>query len=256
MSGLQFQKSVADPCLYFKWDDKDGLIVRLSWIDDLLVINKSKECVLREVERVKEVFGVDDVGSFEDYLGCKLDFNWKKPSCRLTQPVLVKSMQDMHGAASARRVPLPATAGTTLSRVIEGDKDVASGDEQTYYQGLVGQLLHLSSWSRPDISNAVREVSRHGHQCARRHINAAKKIAAYVWQTPNRGWILEPKRRWNGRDKSFKFKIYEKECYWFCRLFGRVAGSYKICHAKNHSFISYRGRAYCSGSVCTGDVFL
>ena len=155
--------------------------------DDILIVNRSKNCVLREVERVKEVFGVDDVGPFEDYLGCKLDFKWTKPSCRLTQTVLIKSMQDIHEAAGAKMVRLPAAAGTTLSTADKGDKDVMGGAEHTYYGGLVGKLLHMSSWS--DISNAVREVSRHDHRCAQRHVKAAKKIAAYVWQTPNRGWI-------------------------------------------------------------------
>ena len=79
MSGLKFQKSAADPCLNFKWDDEEGLIVWLSWIEDLLIVNRSKKCVLREVERIIGVFGVDDVGPLEDYLGCKLDFNWAKP---------------------------------------------------------------------------------------------------------------------------------------------------------------------------------
>ena len=140
----------------------------LSWIDDLLIVNRSKKCVLREVERVKGVFGVDDVGPLEDYLGCKLKFDWEKPSCRLTQPVPIKSMQDVHRASSAKTVRLPATVGTKLIKANEGDKDVVGGKEQTYYRGLAGQLLHMSSWSRPDISNAVREVSRHGHRCAQR----------------------------------------------------------------------------------------
>ena len=67
-----------------------------------------------------------------------------------------------------QQVPLPATAGTTLSKANEGDKDVVGGAEHTYYRGLVGKLMHMSSWSRPDISNAVKEVSRHGHRCAQR----------------------------------------------------------------------------------------
>ena len=117
-----------------------------------------------------------------------------------------------------QQVPLPATAGTTLSKANEGDKDVVGGAEHTYYRGLVGKLMHMSSWSRPDISNAVKEVSRHGHRCAQRHIRAAKKIAAYVWQTPNRGWTLEPKRRWNGLDKSLKFKVH-----------GRPDSNYAMC---------------------------
>ena len=72
MLNLSFTKSLADPCLYYKWHPTHGLIVWLSWIDDLLIINRCKGCVLNEVEQLKKVFEVDDVGPLEDYLGCKL----------------------------------------------------------------------------------------------------------------------------------------------------------------------------------------
>ena len=116
MLTLGFAKSHADPCLYFKWDATHGLIVWLSWIGDLLVFNKCEACVLAEVQGIKEVFDVDDVGPLEDYLGCKLDFNWSVPYCRLTQPVLVQSMRDLHGVDTVKRVKLPATSGTTLQK--------------------------------------------------------------------------------------------------------------------------------------------
>ena len=137
-------------------------------------------------------------------------FNRNAPYCRLTQPVLVQSMSDLHKAEASKAVNLPATPGTTLQKAQHGDPDVMDRGGQRDYRGLVGQLLHMASWSRPEINNAVREVSRHGHCCTAKHVKAAKKIAAYIWQTPEQGWTLHPNRKWDGKDKTFKFKVSGK----------------------------------------------
>ena len=111
-------------------------------------------------------------------------------------------MHDQHEANNRKPTYLPATANTTLHRVGEGDSEFVNPAEKS-----VGQLLHMAAWSRPDICNAVREVSRHGHKSKKEHMAAAKKIATFIWQTPSRGWTLSPTRRWDGKDWSFQFKV-------------------------------------------------
>jgi hypothetical protein len=39
---MHFQRSKADPCLYYKWND-DGLILWISWVDDCLVAGNEKQ---------------------------------------------------------------------------------------------------------------------------------------------------------------------------------------------------------------------
>jgi hypothetical protein len=53
---------------------------------------------------------------------------------------------------------LPAKPGQILMKGEE--KDVLSASEQSKYRSGVGKLRYLATWSRPDILNAVREVSR------------------------------------------------------------------------------------------------
>ena len=42
MASIGLLKSKADPCLYFTWDALYGLVVILSWIDDLLILGHMK----------------------------------------------------------------------------------------------------------------------------------------------------------------------------------------------------------------------
>ena len=87
MHSLSFRKKCADPYLNHRWDEGNGLMIWASRCDDLLAVGRKKQAVLEEVEGIKGAFNVDDVGVLEDYLGCKLEFDWDNRSCRLTQPV-------------------------------------------------------------------------------------------------------------------------------------------------------------------------
>ena len=51
MRALKFERSVAEPAMYYKWHPIHGLIVWLSWVDDLACYEE-KEAVLEEVERM------------------------------------------------------------------------------------------------------------------------------------------------------------------------------------------------------------
>ena len=70
MNKLGYEQNHADPCLYYKWDDKFWLIVWLSHIDDLIV------CTEDTMENVKKKFtetvNCDDIGEMKEYIGTKI----------------------------------------------------------------------------------------------------------------------------------------------------------------------------------------
>ena len=208
MTVLTYTKSFADPCLYHQWDPKYGLLIWISYCDDLLCVGNNRHRVLQEIARMENEFEVDHVGPLSDYLGCNLEFNWAERSCRFTQPVLIQSLRDEH-KASDKAVALPAQAGVNLRRPAEGE-EVLSAEQQKTYRGIVGRLLHMTAWSRQILSNATREVSRFGHRSTKIHLKALTQLVNYAWQIPKRGWCLKPTRTWDGIDKSFKFRICGK----------------------------------------------
>ena len=131
MNGLFFTKSLADPCLYHKWDPEHGLLLWISYCDDLMCVGRTKKSVLDEVDAVKTHFNVDDVGALADYLCCNLTFDWDERSCRFTQPVLVQSLRDEYDA-SDRETCVPAVPGSVLCRPPEGDEALSAGLQKEY----------------------------------------------------------------------------------------------------------------------------
>ena len=92
MSDMNFRRSKADPCLYYKWTGR-GLNTWISWVDDLIAIGPREE-VLENKEQVKKYFECDDIGFLEEYVGCKVERNVNEGSVKFTQPVLLQSFED------------------------------------------------------------------------------------------------------------------------------------------------------------------
>jgi hypothetical protein len=73
-------------------------------------------------------------------------------------------------------------------------------EEQKLYQTGVGMLLYLVKYSRPDISNAVREVSKGMKEATPDAMKELKQVVKYVLSTKNLGLKMEPihiKDKWN-----------------------------------------------------------
>jgi hypothetical protein len=59
-------------------------------------------------------------------------------------------------------------------------------EEQTRYRCGVGKLLHMMRWSRPEIYNSVRELSRFMTTgTTTSHVKAMKRVTDYCVETEN-----------------------------------------------------------------------
>ena len=67
MQSMGFDRSKADPCLYFAWT-QFGLILFLSYIDDMILMG-NKDGVMHFREIFKGKVDVDDIGPLDEYLG-------------------------------------------------------------------------------------------------------------------------------------------------------------------------------------------
>ena len=64
-------------------------------------------------------------------------------------------------------------------------------------------MLHMMRWSRLEMWNAVRELSRRMSKCNQAHMKAMLRAMKYCQDTKDQGWVIKPTRKWNGQDKSF-----------------------------------------------------
>ena len=153
MTSIGLLCSKADPCLYDTWDTVYGLIIILSWIDDLLIFGKH-EGILHYKKKITDLIDCDDIGPLTDYIGDKIEFNCDERWVRLTQPVLLQSFKDEFTFSEPNKCPkTPAIPGSVL-RTGTSNEGISVKDQQTYRSG-IGKLLFLMKWSWPDVLNSV-----------------------------------------------------------------------------------------------------
>ena len=201
-ANMNYCKSNADPCLYFKWTVA-GLVLWISWVDDCMTCGPDRE-VDRERKRMMEKFDCDDIGEIKEFIGCKISRKKKKRSMRITQPVLLQSFNDEFAAGKkGGAVGSPGAPGETLHKCDEGAE--VDAQRQREYRSGVGKLLYMKK-SRPEILNAVRDLSRFLGRAGEAHMKAMHRVMRYCLSTPNRGLELKPRRSWDG-NREFEFEI-------------------------------------------------
>jgi Reverse transcriptase (RNA-dependent DNA polymerase). len=195
MYGMDYKRSRADPCLYYKHVE-GRLNMWVSWIDDCLNIG-AKEDVDQAIQDMKDRFDCDEVDDLSEYIGCKLEHNKEERSIKFTQPVLLQSFEDEFELPERGDFKTPAPAGQVLMRGDEQGK-LNEAHQRQFRKG-VGKLLYLTRWSRPDIRNAVRELTRCVGVAKEAHFKAMLHVMKYCVNTPERGWTIKPQRKWDGK---------------------------------------------------------
>jgi hypothetical protein len=104
---MNFACSKADPCLYLCWQ-KDNITLWIYWIDDCLVAGEKKS-----IEEVRQAmidrFDCDIVGNMDEYVGCKLEWNFEEFWIKVTQPILLQQSYTKEFNLGTDKVPnMPA----------------------------------------------------------------------------------------------------------------------------------------------------
>ena len=181
---MGFLKCMADECLLMRTTEK-GTVIVCVYIDDTLCLGK-KEAISDFKNELKKHFAIKEEGEMKEYVGCKVTRTGKK-SLIMYQDDLIKKMDRIFGdeVRKMQSYGMPAGTGDHVKRPDE-DEPTVDKEEQKLYRSGVGLLLYLVKFSRPDISNAVRELSKVMDRAAPAHVKKLKRIIKYVLDTKKR----------------------------------------------------------------------
>ena len=127
-----------------------------------------------------------------DYFGCEFRKNKEKTRGWLGQPSIPKSLDQKFGerAMKERLSLIPGTPRFTARRLANPEDRTSPEAHETYRSG-VGTLLYLTRHSRPDICNAVRELSKTMDAPAPVHLKEMNKLIRFVLSTKDFGLKYE-----------------------------------------------------------------
>ena len=179
----------------------------MSWVDDILAIGEKRDVEQIQLD-LEAKFTCKREGPLREYVGSKIDLSRDENGlgkAKFTQPVLVQKLQDEFDLSGGRVPKTPAAPGQELVKG-DGSNDLHGPAVKTYRSG-TAVCMFIMQWSRPDIYNGTRALSRHMSAPTTVHDAALKRLMKYVVATRNRGLVLSPNETWSG-DKDFEFSIH------------------------------------------------
>jgi hypothetical protein len=147
-----------------------------------------------------------------EFVGSKNDYNKVEITLRFTQPVRLQSFGGEFDKNTGEENP--KTRGVPLKALRLGNEPAVDGARRTYYRSEVGKLLHLRRWSRSEMANALRDLTRYKTNTLEMRIEVVHRAVRYATATPNRGLLLAPSGTWHGNPQyAFKLRRYADASY-------------------------------------------
>ena len=167
MTKIGFQQCEADPCVFIHGGPND-LCALAVYVDDIVILTKTDEEMLFIKKQLSEKFKMNDLGELHYLLGVQVQR--KDGTITLDQQQYLTKLLMKFGLSDAKTVSTPLDPGVKLVR----NDGYSTPVNTTRYQSHIGSLLYVAMATRPDISYAVRVLSRFNTAPNEAHMTAAK----------------------------------------------------------------------------------
>jgi hypothetical protein len=176
-----FSQSEADPCFFTRVRGQETLYMAI-WVDDGILASNRLEAIDSFLSELGHEFKIR-IYPLERFVGNTIIRDRQKRQIHLSQPDYIDHVVRNFHMESCNPVSVPADPNVHLVKPVQG----AQLNERFPYRQAVGALLYLAVVTRPDISFAVGLVARFIERHDTSHVNAVRRIIAYLKGTSNFG---------------------------------------------------------------------
>ncbi|CAB1120751.1 unnamed protein product [Ectocarpus sp. CCAP 1310/34] len=143
-----FEPCKADPCVFRKMVDGVVVMIVVIYVDDILVAGSDEDCE-ELLASLNKKFPTKNLGECEWFDGCAIERDFEAGTLRISHAAYIDSMVKRFDVQSASRIP--ASPGVDLGP----KRDDMKGGEWPVKEA-IGSMMWVSTFSRPDVSLAVR----------------------------------------------------------------------------------------------------
>ena len=200
---MGFVKCAGDECLLMRRNDT-GTVVICLYIDDTLCAGEKESITLFKKE-LRKFFATKEEGIMDEYVGCQVK-KINEKCVVMHQSELIGKMERIF-KEDIRELKKREMPFGTNNRVIRpsSDEQLISKEEQTRYRSGIGMLLYLVKYSRPDLSNAVRELSKVNDGATNDHVKSLLRVIKFAIDTKNKVLLYKIN---DTRENDWKLKAY------------------------------------------------
>jgi len=161
----------ADKCVYYKSENGECVIICL-YVDDMLIFGTCIDIYSRIKLFLGSNFEMKDMGEANVILGIRIIR--MRDSILLSQERYIEKLLRKFGYYEFKPVSTPYDVNSKLM------KNRGESISQPQYAQIIGSLLHLMSFSRPDIAYAVGRLSRYTQCPNQEHWDALARHLKYL----------------------------------------------------------------------------
>ncbi|WVZ71732.1 LOW QUALITY PROTEIN: hypothetical protein U9M48_020279 [Paspalum notatum var. saurae] len=178
LTSAGFAVNEADSCVYYRYGGGKGVILCL-YVDDILIFGTYIDVINEVKSFLSTKFDMKDPG--EAYVILNIKLIKDKSGITLSQTHYVEKVLSRFGYIDSKPSPTPYDPSVTLK------KNKRIGVNQLKYSQIIGSLMYLASATRPDISFAVRKLSRFMSNPGTYHWHALERVMCYLKGTMSYG---------------------------------------------------------------------
>lgn len=172
---LNFVRSNYDYCLYVNKASQDPIYL-LIFVDDLLICCKNKDKIDEVKASLMKRFAMKDLGKIKSYIGIDIDYSDDRKIMTLNQTKYIESLAAKYDLENANLYETPMETNLKLEQAKEVDESIK-------YRNIIGELLYISTGTRPDIAYSVNYLSRYQSCYNQTHYKYAMRILKYLYKT-------------------------------------------------------------------------
>jgi hypothetical protein len=185
---LGFKNNPTEECLFKRDDKQRGSVWIILFVDDMLIVGEKEEEVARFKKQLACKYDLKDLGLAQKFLGMKIERDDK--GIKLSQGHYVKELLERFGMQHSHPVGTPAK-GNLTEKLAEAEIARKNGEikvvEDYPVREAVGALLYLEEMTRPDLGNAIRDLSSYVSNPTEEVVLGIKRVFRYLVGTIDKG---------------------------------------------------------------------
>eukprot|EP00961_Rhodomonas_salina_P184535 2491525-Rhodomonas_salina.1 len=192
----------------FVFHTEIGTLICVTFVDDIIVCYTCNRVYNEFLAHMRTRFDTNDEGDLEWYLVVRYSHSNDGDTLTASQASYIQRLGETYGGEKWNSIRTPMEEKFNITpQELPTTKNL---ELETEYHKLLGSILFVSCWSRPDVSFAINHLARFATCPTDKTWKALKRVLRYLVATKDRGisWTLSPTslgRIGHGRGKLYAY---------------------------------------------------
>lgn len=157
-------------------------------MDDIIIVAEHNSEIVKIKKEISSLFQTKDLGELNYILGMHVQRDRKEKTMYIDQESLIRHTIARYTNNISQKSKLLMQTGCVLLK-----NDGASNSEDTKsFQEMIGSLLYISCFTRPNISLAVNAISQFSSNPSTEHFDVTRRIINYLNRTVRAKLAIKP----------------------------------------------------------------